>query len=417
MTLCNALVPKDFPNGAVLFCSNDISEVMQPATPLRDRMLNCDTHFDTTMILEALEIRRKFTYGVVVIDGDEATLGTLQLLPTSTQQSTKVNKIAHMSANIASRTRRGGQSATRYSRNRDGEEVAFLRKVVERMNEVFGEVCGIVVGGRAEMKRKLVSELPNLMRMSLVSVVDLQCHADQDGLQQMASHAQQAAVLDKDRENEAALQHFMELKAKTESHEAPLVCYGDAQTVVALKMGAVEELLIAAALDGTGIKKNMWSELAMTFGAKLIEIHPRSESRAEFCNGFGVGACLRYPVDPALLEENAVLEEQSSTNITKACTPTEIDADSDCESHSTVASTTNSLLYNWLVQALSRSLQDKAAGESLAMGAELVIFDDTLGVEERLEVATEMLRGEGVSEEVLSEFACHVFDHFDVDPC
>merc|ERR1719487_808583 len=104
-----------------MFCSSEVSAVMHPLEPLTHHMLVCGQHFDTSMVKDALKVRRELTVGVVVIDGDEATLGTMAASMVGSSQSAKVAEVARFHANIASRTRRGGQSATRYSRNRDGE--------------------------------------------------------------------------------------------------------------------------------------------------------------------------------------------------------------------------------------------------------------------------------------------------------
>jgi len=57
-------------------------------------------------------------------------------------------------------------------------------------------------------------------------------------------------------------------------------------------------------------------------------------------------------------------------------------------------------------------LQDIAAAEALAIGTELVLCDDALEIEERIENAVQMLRDEGVHEDVLMELSVHAADHF-----
>merc|ERR1711879_7839 len=106
--------------------------------------------------------------------------------------------------------------------------------------------------------------------------------------------------MDREQVVEAAVCHFI---SQTEIHDS-LACYGKTQTRAALKLGAVHLLLVAAAPTGAGrCRKQVWSEMAAASGAALVEVFPQSALSVQFCEGFGVGAILRYPIDPALLEE------------------------------------------------------------------------------------------------------------------
>lgn len=222
--------------------------------------------------------------------------------------------------------------------------------------------------------------------------------------------------MEKSKHMESAVQLFMDLEARTESHQMPLVCYGEDQTAAALRLGAVRELLISSTPPGNLgdiAWKKRWSGLAAAVGATLVVVSPRNQACARFCEGFTVAGCLRYPVDPALLEEDALRENQCShSEASKLC---QAETGSDCESCTTAPSDTDCVLHDWLVAALTHALNDSAAAESLAIGTELVIFDDVLPLGERLDAATEMLSGEGVPSEMLVEFEFHVCDHFGVD--
>jgi hypothetical protein len=379
--------------------------------------------FDNSAIEYALKVRRELTYGMIVIDGDEATLGSIVA---GTSFDGQLFKIAHMTANIASRTRRGGQSAARYSRNRDGEELAFLRKVAEKMVGAFGDVRHILVGGRADMKRKLVAQLPHSMRDRLARIVELPCHADMDGLKKLSAHMQEVAELDKNQEQELALGRFMDSIDRTDMHDLTLVCYGETQTLAALKMGIVEELFLAMDSAGSHDRSHQWRELAAATGASVIDVHPKTSQSTRFCTGIGVGACLRYAVDTNLMEapvvsDSCIINDHDSPapnavetrkNLLNEKISSELEE--DCESNSTAPSEAESVLHKWLVEALQLTLQDTLVAESLAVGAELILFDDAVDLSERLQTAVDMLRGEGVQEDVLMELTYHVSDYFGV---
>merc|ERR1719486_219811 len=110
----------------------------------------------------------------------------------------------------------------------------------------------------------------------------------------------------------------MDLMAQTEKHEAPLVCYGKHQTSAALRIGAVQEVLISATPAGSGKRwMTQCKELAMAVGASLVKVSPQSDMRMRFCEGIVVGAFLRYAVDPVLLEADAERDDQEAVTLSE----------------------------------------------------------------------------------------------------
>lgn len=401
--LWKALAPKDFPNGAVMFSSAGLLEVMHPSWPLRGRAFFCGERFDISAVQEALRIRRECTYGVVVIDGDEATLGSICV-------GQKVSKLMHVSTNIASRTRRGGQSANRYSRNRDAEELAFLRNVVEMTSTAFSDVQGLIVGGRGDLKRKLLAEFPHPLRSLVARVVDLRCSAGVEGLQQAAAHLGETVEMKSQNEADASVNRFLELVAQTNMHADSLVCYGETQTLAALRLGAVDELLVASVPIGLASRSSEdWCRLAATFGSSAVVVDPRTDVTLHFCQGFGVGARLRYSVQSSMLEETPASDLDVSDELHKS--PSTPPMNSDSESASTAISRTQNVVVNWLQEALNVAVADPVTAESLALCAELVLFDESTSPEERLQNTLDMLYGEGVPEDVLLELTCHFHDY------
>mmetsp|Transcript_126443 Transcript_126443/g.393538 ORF Transcript_126443/g.393538 Transcript_126443/m.393538 type:complete len:421 (-) Transcript_126443:138-1400(-) len=409
--LWRTLAPSKFPNGVVIFCSCDLSEVLHPPQPLSGCALHCGPRFDDAAVREAIRVRRQFTYGVVVVDGGEATLGVLQATPAGAAPEPAA-KLSHLSANIASRTRRGGQSAARYSRSRDGEELAFLRKVAEAVGEAFGDVRGLLVGGRADLKRRLLAELPDPMRARVSLVVDLPCRADARGLQQTAARLGEVVEAQKRQETEVAVARFMELVQQAGGCEAATtVCYGSVETEAALRLGVVEELLVASeSVAGGGFSgpSVVWRELAAASGASLVQVVPTTDLALRFSEGFGVGAVLRYAVEPDLLQEPSPVDPFMPAELEKL--PSIPQEESDCDVASTAASEADGLLLRWLRQVLSPALGDAAAAEALATCAELVLLDESTPPRERIVSTLEMLRGEGIPEDVLAELACHATD-------
>jgi len=374
----------------------------------------CGDRFDVSLVSEAAQARRGLTYGVVAIDGDGATLGAWTAAPDGSGREPRAVKVAHVASNIASRTRRGGSSAGRYSRNRDGEELAFLRKVGGLIREHLGDVRGLVLGGRADMKRKLLAELPGPLRTRVARVVDLGCAAGEGALGVLAAQLGEVLAGDQRQGSDDALRRFMDLASAADAGGATAVCYGEAETLAALRLGAAERVLVAAPeawrLHGD---RAALCRAAAASGAEVTEVGLGSGTAVRFCEGFGVAACLRYAVDLALLEaateeEESPAEDPQKTHAAAPAGP----ADADSDAASTAASRTDraDCLSVWLQGVLQAALQDASAAESLAMCAEVVLFDESTPAEERVESAVEMLRGEGVPDGVLAELTCRALD-------
>lgn len=404
----------DFPHGVVVYLGPEVELLLPACRPLRQESVSYSDRFDTTFVRDALAVRQSLSYGVVVLDGDEATWGVVQPHPESVVRSCSVTKVGHATANIASRTRRGGSSSARYGRNRDGEELAFLRKVAEQVSRELGDLRGIIIGGRADMKRKLLRELPLVTQERVLPLVDLACGAGLEGLRALAARVPQIASEVRQQEVDDHVARFLDLVAQTSLNEAPCICYGEAETRAALHLGAVERLLVEHRSGAA------WLALATSLGAAVTEVRPVSELAQRFCAGFRVGALLRYAVDPALLEEddNVVCD---STELPIAgslarwkCAEPE-GADSDEASVSTAEPQTegSSSVVQWMRTAFERALHDEVAAESLTACAEVLLFGSEGPDAESLEATVEVLRGEGVPDEILAELVCHVTDLFD----
>merc|ERR1712039_441736 len=77
---------------------------------------------------------------------------------------------------------------------------------------------------------------------------------------------------------------------------------------------------------------------------------------------------------------------------------------------STVPSETDTRFHDWLVEALSLDIVSAASVESLVVCTEVILFDDAIPCDERVQTAIDMLRAEGVREEVFLELSLHAAD-------
>lgn len=414
VALWGRLKPTEHANGAIIFCSEDVAEAVHPLQPLQCRLYSCGKRFRTDMLHEQLEVEKSPAYGIIVIDGSDAMIGTAQGLGVASAHSS-VCRLAHLQSNTASQTRRGGQSALRYSRLRDGEDLAFCRRVAERAALLLGGVRGLVLAGKADAKHRLRAELPQPLRGKVLCVINLSCSASTEGLRQAASRATDAAGAEHRGKTDDVVRSFMESTAMPDPPAGITCCYGVQQTAAALALGAVDVLLVAADWSDPTPTKDDWRALAETHRTRLVEVEDRTQDGAQFCHAFRVAGCLRWPVDPELLEESGEPEPSGAgapvaglqVDAEAAADPAARSSGEELVGAAAAAAAAGSCggrgLADWLPGALLAALGDESAAEALVSCVEVVLGDDQADPGEALEQAAAMLAGEGVPQPVVDE--------------
>lgn len=417
------LKASDYPNGTIVFCSEETAAVIHPPQALQGRLYSCGRHFDTAVLREQLDSESAHAYGIIVVDGSDACIGTAKGLGMVSRSRCSTKVIANISSTAAAKTRRGGQSALRYARNREIADLTFLRKVAERAGTVLADVRGIVLAGKADAKQRLVPELPELLRKRVICILDLPCNAGVDGLRLAAARAASAADSDQGREGREALNCFMERVAKPDDVSGVTCCYGREETVAALKMGAVDILLVSASSENVDELKH----LAISHGTPIFEVEDSSVQGSQFCSSFVMGGCLRWPIDPELFhqEEQGDGQRGDDGNITAGGshgTPLceaykEVEADIDLatlaerapleerclldQEQYHDASKPRLELLQWLKDSLTAALEDSFAAEALVACADVVLGEKFPFEEEALNETLAMLTGEGVPRHIV----------------
>jgi len=412
--------PKQYPNGAVVFCSEEFSEVYHPPTPLKGRLYNCGSHFSIDILQDAINFQLGPVYGLIVVDGSDAAFGKAQGLNGSLACGPVISELGCLNGNIAGRTRRGGQSAVRFSRNREGEELAFLRKVSERAAMLLADVQGVVLGGRADMKQKLLQELPESLRKNVLCIVDLACAAGPEALRQAAWRAAGSAASSEDSEVERVINHFFELTVKDS-----MCCYGEGITLKALEMGAVEHLLLATE-ETLDTSPDTWRSKAASYGTEVVEIHPRTEQGSKFCKSFVVGGCLRWPLDLDMLQEADEEDQQGGEKGMLLCRDEghgvctlgfDVDAiDSSSCKHGGLmfdpelrpiivagVESDRSETLRWFEAKLNDVLDDPSSAEAIVACVEVVLSDEETPRDEVEDGVLTLLSAEGVPAELALE--------------
>ena len=335
-------------NGVILFSGTavidgkekKISYAYSPFKPLKSKLYRCDSRFHTEPLEDLLETSRKF--GFIIVDGKGALYGTVS--------GNERRVLQKFSVDLPKKHRKGGQSSVRFARLRVEARHNYVRKVAELATTNFIEndmpnVEGLILAGSADFKTVLNdSQLfdPRLQG-KVISVVDIS-YGDEAGFNQ-AIQLSQGVMADVQLVHEKKLldEYFSQI-----AQDTGVYCYGLNETLSCLESGAVETLLVYENLDyyrltfvtGAGddiviyltndqiqkaeydvgnaelVEQVSWVEWMVEeykkFGCKLEIISDKTQEGAQFINGFGgVGAMLRWKIDPTTLDGDLNAEDLS----------------------------------------------------------------------------------------------------------
>ena len=243
---------QETPENGVAFFSGNISDTegrpdikiweVVPPKPIESRHYRCDKEF----VLEPLKqmIVDDRVYGLIVCDKNEAAIGYLQ--------GSSIKTAYTLESNVPGKTRAGGQSAQRFSRLREEMLKTFLGEIAEKSKNAFmkkareDKLLGIIVGGPGFVKDKLLDDdyLHHELQEKVITRKSLDVSGEA-GLSQLVEKAEDEiedsqVVKEKNLVNE----FFDNLQKENGKSE-----YGVEQVEEALKMGAVETVLVSEDVD------------------------------------------------------------------------------------------------------------------------------------------------------------------------
>lgn len=183
-------------------------------------------------------------YGLIVTDKNSAAIGYLQ--------GNSVKTAFTLESNVPGKTRAGGQSAQRFARLRKQMLKSFLQEIAEKAKSAFmdkareGKLLGIIIGGPGFVKDKLIDDgyIHQELEDEIVAVESLN-YSGEEALEELVSKAEDA-IEDSQvvREKNLVNEFFTNLKEENGKSE-----YGIEPVYKALKMGAVDTLLISEDVD------------------------------------------------------------------------------------------------------------------------------------------------------------------------
>ncbi|MEM3422374.1 MAG: peptide chain release factor aRF-1 [Candidatus Bilamarchaeaceae archaeon] len=207
---------------------------LEPPEPLKVGIYRCDSRF----FLEPLQrmLGSKDSYGIVVMDGREATLAIMK--------GTEVKIVDRVTSMAHAKVRKGGQSARRFERLREESIEYYYKHVGEKMDTHFlDKVKGVIVGGPGPVKENFLREKPFNYQIKIIGVVDTG-YTDEYGVQEVIAKSEQLlAQQETVREKNIVTQFIKEVVSDG------LATYGEKEVREAIITKQAERVLLSEGLD------------------------------------------------------------------------------------------------------------------------------------------------------------------------
>ncbi len=213
--------------------------VLTPPEPVTINLYRCDSRFHTEHLQEML--KEKDTYGILVMDSSEATFALLQ--------GRRLTLAKDITSGVPGKMRAGGQSAQRFTRQREAKVLDFFSRVGKHATEVFLEVPGLkglIIAGPGPMKYDFEKRdyLHYQLKDKIVAIIDT-AYVGRQGVKEVVGKAPEIMRKIRYIEEGKLVQDFL----YEVGHDTGLAAYGEVEVRRALRMGAVNVLLLSETLD------------------------------------------------------------------------------------------------------------------------------------------------------------------------
>ncbi len=237
------------PNGLAIFCGaipqngpgteRMETYVLEPPEPVRVYLYRCDNRFHIEPLLEIL--REKDTFGIILIDGNDALVATLR--------GRQVSVVKEMTSGIPGKHRAGGQSARRFERLREAEVNQYYKRVGGHANKILEQMQdlkGLIVGGPGPSKYDFEDGdyLNYELKKKIVATVDT-AYVGDNGIDEVLEKAPEILRGVRYSEEKRLVQRFL----YEVGHDTGLAAYGESEVRKMLEAGLVSVLLLSEKLD------------------------------------------------------------------------------------------------------------------------------------------------------------------------
>jgi len=307
------LIPKAPVNGVVIFCGAvDIGAnktdmqtiIIEPPEAIVSYKYHCDSAFLLTPLEEMLHEQK--TYGLLVLDRREATVGLLK--------GKHIEEMAHLTSNVPGKQRKGGQSSHRFQQLRLIAINDFYTRIADAASAVFiaidhKDFQGVFIGGPSPTKEEFEAGefLHHEIQKKILGLFDV-ANTDESGLTELFD--QLGDVLsDVDVVKE---KKHMEMFLRDLVNDTGRASYGEEQVRKNLQMGSVELLLLSDELRKVRITikcQNCSFEEKKTMTKKI------GDEEYQPGNCTKCGSSLRVVDSTDIVEELSSIADQMGTNI------------------------------------------------------------------------------------------------------
>ncbi|MFC7167027.1 Vms1/Ankzf1 family peptidyl-tRNA hydrolase [Halospeciosus flavus] len=253
--------------------------------PVPEYTYDVSNTFDVSPLEAAVEGGEE--YGLLVIERGGAALGRYR------RGSLTVHET--FDSNVMGKTKAGGQSADRFARRREEQKANFFADVADAAAREFLDpaVDDLLLGG-TEVTVASFREgdyLDYRLQDRVVGTHSVE-YASEKGLRELVEKAADAGELDVHREARDALDRFF---AALHDEDEP-VAYGPEEVDRALDYGAVDTLLVSAALDVADVRE--LEARTADEGGDCVVVPEEVDRGQQFREAFdGVGALLRFEIE------------------------------------------------------------------------------------------------------------------------
>ncbi len=240
------LIPRAPESGVVIFCGAvDIggnktdmqTYIIEPPEPIVSYKYHCDSSFLLTPLEEMLHEQN--TYGLLVLDRREATVGILK--------GKHIEEMAHLTSNVPGKQRKGGQSSHRFQQLRLIAINEFYTRIGNAASEVFlgieqKNLKGVFIGGPSPTKEEFEAGgyLHHEIQKKILGLFDV-AYTDESGLYELFDKLGEALQNVEVVQEKKHMEHFL----KELVNDTGLASYGEEHVRKNLNMGSVEILLLS----------------------------------------------------------------------------------------------------------------------------------------------------------------------------
>jgi peptide chain release factor subunit 1 len=307
------LIPKAPENGVVIFCgavdigankTEMLTYIIEPPEPVVSYKYHCDSSFLLTPLEDMLH--EKKTYGLIVIDRREATVGLLR--------GKHIEEMAHLTSNVPGKQRKGGQSSHRFQQLRLIAINEFYTRIGNAASEVFLAVDqkdfqGVFIGGPSPTKEEFESGeyLHHETQKKILGLFDV-AYTDESGLYELFDKLGDALQdLEVVKEKKYMQRFLRELV-----NDTGLASYGEEQVRKNLQMGSVETLLLSDELRKARLTIKCSN---CDFEEKKTVMKKLGEEEYQPGNCPKCGSSLRIVESIDIVDELSTTADQMGTNI------------------------------------------------------------------------------------------------------